>query len=239
MLPERASPFVRQTAYADYKEQLGDGSEFEISHLASGQQPTCQSTLYGAKTPVTKICPLLLLRDISGRIMASGLTILLVEDESNDALLAQLALHKILPEVILKVVTDGLQAVEYLRGSGAYQDRMTYPFPDLVLLDLKLPIMDGVEVLQWIRHQPDFKLLPVIALTGSTRTTETDRAFEAGANFCVLKSQGFRRLAELVMQLTGWPELSEASNEEGHDTSFVPIICEAPESSTNLSNSQS
>ena len=135
--------------------------------------------------------------------MARSVTILLVEDEPNDAVLAQIALQKIIPGVSLPVVSDGIQAVEYLKGSGPYADRSAYPFPDVVLLDLNLPLLDGFEVLRWIRQQPELKLLPVIGLTGSLRNEDTKLACEAGANLCVLKSQGFRRLAELVMQVGG------------------------------------
>jgi CheY-like chemotaxis protein len=135
--------------------------------------------------------------------MARSVTILLVEDEPNDAVLAHLALQKIMPGVSLPMVSDGIQAIEYLKGAGPYADRSAYPFPDVVLLDLKLPLLDGFEVLRWIRLQPELKLLPVIGLTGSLRNEDATLACEGGANLCVLKSQGFRRLAEMVMQVGG------------------------------------
>jgi len=145
--------------------------------------------------------------------MARSITILVVEDEPNDAVLVNLALQKIMPGVLLPMVSDGIQALEYLKGSGPYADRSLYPFPDVVLLDLKLPLMVGFEVLRWIRQQPEFKFLPVIGLTGSMRNEDTRLALEAGANFCALKSQGFRRLAELVMQVGG-ANLTAGSVEE-------------------------
>src|SRR5947209_3090401 len=127
--------------------------------------------------------------------MARRTNILVVEDDPNDALLIHMALHKTLPGVPMAVVSNGIEAIEYLKGSGPYSDRSVYPFPDLVLLDLKLPLMDGFEVLRWIRKQSDLKLLPVIALTGSLRNEDTQLACEAGANLCVLKSEGFNKLA--------------------------------------------
>jgi len=111
--------------------------------------------------------------------MTRSVTILLVEDEPNDAVLVQIALQKIIPGVALPVVSDGIQAVEYLKGSGPYADRSAYPFPDVVLLDLNLPLLDGFEVLRWIRQQPELKLLPVIGLTGSLRNEDTKLACEA------------------------------------------------------------
>jgi len=135
--------------------------------------------------------------------MCSTPIILLVEDDSKDALLAEFALQKILPGVVLCVVSDGIQAVKYLSGELPYADRAKYPFPDVVLLDLKLPHMDGFEVLRWIRRQPSLKVLPVIAMTGSKRKEDSSRACNAGANLCVLKSQGFRLLAEKVVEVAG------------------------------------
>jgi len=126
-----------------------------------------------------------------------------VEDDENDVLLIRIALETILSGVPISVVTNGVEAVEYLRGGGRYLDRSVHPFPDVVLLDLMLPLMNGVEVLRWIRQQPELKLLPVVGLTGSLRNEDTRLACEAGANLCALKSQGFRRLAEIVMQVSG------------------------------------
>jgi len=132
--------------------------------------------------------------------MARSTNILIVEDEPNDALLIHVALHKSLPGVHTAIVLNGIEAVAYLKGSEPFSDRSVYPFPDFVLLDLKLPLMDGFEVLRWIRAQPELKLLPVIALTGSLRNEDAKLACEAGANLCVLKSGGFNRLAETLLQ---------------------------------------
>src|SRR5216683_800926 len=135
--------------------------------------------------------------------MARSTNILVVEDEPNDALLIHVALHKTLSGVHMRVVFNGIEAVAYLKGSGPYSDRSVYPFPDFVLLDLKLPLMDGFEVLRWIRGQPELKLLPVIALTGSLRNEDARLACEAGANLCALKSGGFNKLAETLLQVGG------------------------------------
>jgi CheY-like chemotaxis protein len=135
--------------------------------------------------------------------MRGTTTILLVEDDPKDAQLADFALQKILPGVMLSFVSDGIQAVRYLSGELPYADREKYPFPDVVLLDLQLPLMDGFDVLRWIRRQPDLKLLPVIAMTGSIRKEDSSLACKSGANLCVLKSQGFRLLAEKVVEVAG------------------------------------
>jgi CheY-like chemotaxis protein len=134
--------------------------------------------------------------------MTSVLNILVVEDDPNDVALLRVALENIIPGVIFSAVSDGVQAVEYLSSGQAYSDREKFPFPDVVLLDLKLPLMDGFEVLRWIRQQSALKTLPVIGLTGSFRHEDTELACKAGASFCALKSQGFRLLAEKVIEVT-------------------------------------
>jgi CheY-like chemotaxis protein len=133
--------------------------------------------------------------------MAKRTYILLAEDDRNDALLVSLAFQKILPGASLEVVSDGFQTLEYLKGSALYSDRSIYPFPDVLLLDLNLPLVDGFEVLRWIRQKPEFNMLPIIALTGSSRAEDTKLASALGANKCMLKSQGFRLLAETVLQI--------------------------------------
>src|SRR6187431_667930 len=107
--------------------------------------------------------------------------ILLVEDDANDALLIQRAFQKAGLRNNLKLVRDGDQAVEYLSGQGNYENRDKFPLPFLVLLDLKMPGLDGFEVLDWIRRDPNLKRLLVVVLTSSNLQTDVDRAYELGA----------------------------------------------------------
>src|SRR4051812_28573679 len=93
--------------------------------------------------------------------------ILLAEDDPNDVLLIQRAFQKAGLRIALEVVADGEQAIEYLSGRGIYSNREKYPLPFLLLLDLKMPGIDGFEVLQWIRGQPSLKRLLVVVLTSS------------------------------------------------------------------------
>src|SRR5437016_5944587 len=83
-------------------------------------------------------------------------TILLVEDNEDDILLLERALRNARLANPLKVVKDGEEAIKYLSGDSAYADRTRYPFPFLILLDLRLPRLSGYEVLAWIRDHPDF-----------------------------------------------------------------------------------
>jgi CheY-like chemotaxis protein len=107
-------------------------------------------------------------------------TVLLVEDDSDDAFLMKMACHRSGIPHKLKVAEDGDVAVEYLSGGGKFNDRAAFPFPDVVFLDIKLPKRDGHEVLKWIRDQTGLKNLPVVMLTGSLQPSDVDRAFELG-----------------------------------------------------------
>src|SRR5439155_13492332 len=109
-------------------------------------------------------------------------TILMVEDDPNDALLIQRALQKAGLRHPLKLVRDGDQAIAYLSGQGIYEDRQRYPLPFLVLLDLRMPGTDGFEVLQWARQEPALKRLLIVVLTSSNLQSDVDRAYEFGAN---------------------------------------------------------
>ena len=100
-----------------------------------------------------------------------------------------------------KHADDGDQAISYLNGAAAFADREEYPFPDLVLLDLKLPRLDGFEVLQWIRGNPATKSIPVVVLAGSSFRADIRRALELGANSYAAKPAKFEELQVLIDQI--------------------------------------
>ena len=107
-------------------------------------------------------------------------TILLVEDNEEDAFLLRRALRLEKVECDLHVAEDGQEAIEYLGGTGKYADRVTYPFPNLVLLDLKLPYVHGFEVLAWVATQPACKDLRIIILTSSGEERDREKAEQFG-----------------------------------------------------------
>ncbi len=90
-------------------------------------------------------------------------------------------------ESALRVVRDGRAAIEYLSGAGTYADRKEYPAPSLVLLDLNLPQVPGLEVLKWIREQAEFARTPVVVFSSSSREDDQVKARELGANEFVAK----------------------------------------------------
>ena len=114
-------------------------------------------------------------------------TILHVEDRPEDVFLLQYAFKRAEITNPVQVATDGEQAVDYLAGSGKYADRQIFPLPCVVLLDLKLPVKMGLEVLEWIRGQPALKSLIVIILTSSIYEGDIKRAYDLGANAFLVK----------------------------------------------------
>jgi CheY-like chemotaxis protein len=128
-------------------------------------------------------------------------TVLLVEDNPDDALLTRRAFTKAGIPKLLQVVGDGERAVAYLAGNGDFADRDRFPLPLLVLLDLKLPRRSGFEVLEWLRVQPGLRRLPVVVLTSSDQSADVNRAFDLGANSYLVKPVKFDALLDMVKAL--------------------------------------
>lgn len=131
--------------------------------------------------------------------------VLLVEDNPDDALLMLRAWKSAQIPNYLPTVTDGEQALAYLEGSGIYSDREKYPMPISIFLDLKLPRIDGLEVLAAIRANPRLRHLHIDVLSASTRDADIRRANELGANGYIVKPS---RVQELVEMLSAWRTLA-------------------------------
>ena len=127
--------------------------------------------------------------------------ILLVEDNPDDEALTLRALKKnnILNQVV--VARDGAEALDYLFGAGQYSGRDLNPAPQVVLLDLKLPKVDGLEVLRRLRADERTKLLPVVILTSSNEEQDRATGYDLGANSYVRKPVDFTQFVEAVRQL--------------------------------------
>jgi two-component system response regulator len=133
--------------------------------------------------------------------MSSDRVILLVEDNAHDEALTLRALQKNhIPNRVV-VARDGKEALEYLFGEGAYAGRDPDAMPELILLDLKLPKMGGLEVLQHIRRDPRTRLLPVVILTSSKQENDLVAGYGSGANSYVRKPVDFNEFLEAVRQL--------------------------------------
>jgi CheY-like chemotaxis protein len=125
-------------------------------------------------------------------------SILLVEDAEHDVIFMRTALEVAQVSNPLEVVGDGEAAIGYLSGKGAFADRQRYPMPGLVLLDLQLPRMPGLEVLKWIRSQQVLARLPVIVCSGSNRDSDVETAYALGANGYIIKPGRPSRLTQIV-----------------------------------------
>jgi CheY-like chemotaxis protein len=128
-------------------------------------------------------------------------TVLVVEDELPDQFLLQRAFSQINPEEFsLHVVKTAEDAISYLQGSEPYQERTTYPLPVLVVLDLRLPGMSGLDLLKWIKKQAQLNRLPIIALT-AYGNRELPRAYDLGIDFYLLKPVEVDSLTEVLSGL--------------------------------------
>lgn len=133
-----------------------------------------------------------------------SLNILLVEDNSDDVFFFTNAFKKAGGTGVLHAVSDGVEALDYLSGHGAYGERTTYPFPDILLLDLNMPRMNGFEVLEWVRQNATCRCLTVHVLTSSCREADVERVYELGANSYVVKPTRVDQLVDFVKALHEW-----------------------------------
>ena len=116
-------------------------------------------------------------------------TILVVEDTADDVFLLKRALTKSGLNPRVETVNEGEEAVNYFAGNGRYADRTQYPLPDLTLLDLKMPRMNGFDVLKWLRQQPQLECRVVVAWSTSCEPEDVRRAYELHANSYLTKHQ--------------------------------------------------
>src|SRR5688572_10606622 len=141
-------------------------------------------------------------------------TILLVEDNPDDEALALRALAKNNIANHVDVARDGVEAIEYLLGEDAMAGRR--PLPQVVLLDLKLPRMDGLDVLRRIRSEPRTRLLPVVILTSSNEQRDLVDSYSLGANSYIRKPVDFAQFQESVRQLgLYWLVLNQSPLDRG------------------------
>lgn len=127
--------------------------------------------------------------------------ILLVEDDPNDVFFLRYAFEVAGITNPLTVATDGQQAIDYLAGVRQYADRVRYPLPCLALLDLKLPVRMGFDVLRWIRDESNLRNLPVLVLTSSSDPRDIEEAYRLGACCYLVKPLSVQERLKLARNL--------------------------------------
>ncbi len=134
----------------------------------------------------------------------SAHVILLVEDNPDDAILAVRAFkkHNLVNDII--VVQDGVAALEYLHGEGKYENRDCSNQPSIIILDLNLPRLNGLDVLKDIRGDSRTNLIPVVMLTSSTQESDVLDCYQFGANSYIHKPLDFEKFSEMSIQLVDY-----------------------------------
>jgi CheY-like chemotaxis protein len=127
--------------------------------------------------------------------------ILYVENDANDVMLVRLALEKLRLPIALAIARNGEQAQAYLEGKGIYADRNVYPWPDLVLMDLKMPRKSGFEVTKWIRSEKAWAQLPVVVMTSSDQPEDRMGAMQAGADAFYIKPVALEELEAALREI--------------------------------------
>ncbi len=145
-------------------------------------------------------------------------TVLLVEDDLNDIFLVKRAFKLARINNPLQVVTDGEEAINYLRGEGKFADRETYPLPKLIVMDIRMPRCSGFEVLEWVKGSGrPLRRIPVVIVSSSDDANDINRAYELGANAYMVKPVDFKEVEHLFQSITHYwglecakPELETA-----------------------------
>ena len=127
--------------------------------------------------------------------------ILVAEDDENDVLLLRRALKTAKVFAGLSVVRNGQEAIDYLSGHGNYVDRAAHPWPAVMLLDLKMPMVDGFDVLTWWRDQRGERELPIVVLSSSGLESDTERALSLGAAAYRVKPTDFQDLVTVAEEV--------------------------------------
>lgn len=140
-------------------------------------------------------------------------TILVAEDSEGDAFVLRRAFEKAEIDANLRFVEDGQDAVDYLAGIGAFEDRKTNPMPKLLLLDLRMPRLSGFDVLGWLHKHPTLRRLPVAVFSSSNVDSDVDRAYDLGANSYIVKPGSLSGYTEFIETLHRyWNEVNRVSS---------------------------
>lgn len=134
-------------------------------------------------------------------MLMSDPTLLVIEDAREHAILVRVAARRALPGLDVRVAGDGREGIAYLAGTPPFQDRRSHPNPDLIILDLIMPEVDGFAVLQWITEQAHPDRFPVVVLTASPDPAAEGRSLELGAKAFYKKPDNLDELGQVVKEI--------------------------------------
>lgn len=143
------------------------------------------------------------------KTMPKGFTVLLVEDNKHDVKFVERAWRINKLSNPLKVVPHGQACMDYLRNEGKYTDKEENPKPGIVLMDINMPVMNGIEALKEIKEDPKLKATPVIMLTTSKEDTDRVLSYELGANTFIQKPVDFDNFSEAIRSIETYWTISE------------------------------
>src|SRR4029077_18752295 len=132
---------------------------------------------------------------------ASTIPILVADDDAQDTMLVKMAVERASLGLKLESVRDGEEAIDYLLGKSRSATRKAHPFPKLLLLDLKMPRLNGFDVLDFVRSEPALKQLPIVIFSSSDDPKDIQRAYEGGANSYLCKPHSNEDLSALLKAL--------------------------------------
>src|SRR5204863_3825709 len=124
-------------------------------------------------------------------------TLLYVDDDPNGRLLVDMGCARAQVSFLLKTLESGAEAIRYLSGEGEFADRVKHPLPDLIFLDLKMPEMDGFQVLRWIRSHPATRVTPVAVYSASFIPEDIAKGYSDGANYFIIKPSDLTVLIDI------------------------------------------
>jgi CheY-like chemotaxis protein len=125
-------------------------------------------------------------------------TILVVEDNTEEVILLRKAFENAGMQLAVQFVVNGEEAIDYLSGTDKFRNRISFPEPDLVIMDLKMPRKGGFEVLEWFRNLQESALIPIIVLTASNRESDVQRAYSLGASSYFIKPTSFNEFRDMI-----------------------------------------
>lgn len=130
--------------------------------------------------------------------MDANRVILVAEDSDDDVDLLKIAFRRLGLKNPIQIVRDGQEVLDYLSGTGEYADRVRFPFPGIMFLDLKMPRKTGLEVLEWLAEHSECSLIPTMVFSSSSQDSDITRAYELGANCYMVKPSSLDELIECL-----------------------------------------